>query len=423
MLQPADTMKATLLFLLLLSVCQTSVHSRASVTVTPNKSQFVDYDKVSVSCEQMSSGEWTTWRCTTKSKTVTQCGVGWGKQNSSTCVINSVKQTDSGVYWCQSKQGESSNTVNITVIGGPVILRSPVLPVMEGHDVTLSCRTTTSSNLPAGFYKDGSFIRTEPEGHMTIQHVTKSDEGLYRCNMTGGESPPSWLLMKDDSDPVSLSVSPDSSQLLEYENLYLSCGDNSGSHGWRVNKFNATTIMSSCKDEWRNQTTVGCFIQMVKHSATYWCESPAKQRSNSVKISVTGGPVILRSPVLPVMEGHDVTLSCRTTTSSNLPAGFYKDGSFIRTEPEGHMTIQHVTKSDEGLYRCKMTGGESPPSWLSVTGQPTSTAPPPASTLTPPSTSEPPPSSAPSHLVFRLVCHLVVFCPYCISTFIVGSLY
>ncbi|XP_078101348.1 uncharacterized protein LOC144514033 [Sander vitreus] len=29
----------------------------------------------------------------------------------------------------------------------------------------------------------------------------------------------------------------------------------------------------------------------------------------------------------------------------------------------------------------------------------------------------------PSTLVIRLVCHLVVFCPYCISTFIILSLY
>ncbi|KAM6894713.1 uncharacterized protein PEZ65_022367 [Lycodopsis pacificus] len=87
------------------------------------------------------------------------------------------------------------------------------------------------------------------------------------------------------------------------------------------------------------------------------------------------------------------------------------------------MTIQHVSRSDEGLYRCNMSDGESPPSWLSVTGQPTSEAPPPGSAWTPPSRSAPPPASGPSHLVIRLVCHLVVFCPYCISTFIMVSLY
>ncbi|CAK6974747.1 uncharacterized protein LOC121889065 [Scomber scombrus] len=76
------------------------------------------------------------------------------------------------------------------------------------------------------------------------------------------------------------------------------------------------------------------------------------------------------------MEGDDVTLRCKTKTS-NLPADFYKDGSLIRTEPTGHMTIHHVSKSDEGLYKCNSSShGESPSSWISVTEKPTTTSPP-----------------------------------------------
>ncbi|XP_038164518.1 sialoadhesin-like [Cyprinodon tularosa] len=103
---------------------------------------------------------------------------------------------DSGVYWCgSSREGAASSSIQLTVTGGSVILQSPVLPVMEGDDVTLSCLTeTTPSNLPAAFYKDGSLIRTEPKGHMTLHHVNRSDEGLYRCNIRGhGESPSSWI--------------------------------------------------------------------------------------------------------------------------------------------------------------------------------------------------------------------------------------
>ncbi|KAF1381052.1 hypothetical protein PFLUV_G00170420, partial [Perca fluviatilis] len=177
-------------------------------------------------------------------------------------------------------------------------------------------------------------------------------------------------------------------------------------------------------------------------SGVYWCESREGATSNIINITVTGGPVILQSPVLPVTEGEDLTLTCKTKTSSNLPAGFYKDGSFIRTEPAGHMTIHHVSRSDEGLYTCNISSvGESPPSWVSVTGKlvdtdrpsttalapDTSMAPHPDSTMAPPpeTTSDPPPDTTPDHLhlVFRLVVHLVVFCPYCISTFIMVSLY
>ncbi|CAI5660386.1 unnamed protein product [Oreochromis niloticus] len=106
------------------------------------------------------------------------------------------------------------------------------------------------------------------------------------------------------------------------------------------------------------------------------------------------------------MEGDDVTLLCKTkTTPSNLPAAFYKDGSLIRKQPTGHMTIQHVSRSDEGLYKCDISGhGESPSSWITVTGEHTNT-PPPTSTPPPGSTFNtlPPSLSPPVLSVFSFV--------------------
>ncbi|CAI5660797.1 unnamed protein product [Oreochromis niloticus] len=167
----------------------------------------------------------------------------------------------------------------------------------------------------------------------------------------------------------------------------------------------------------------------LQDAAVYWCESREGPISNMVNLTVTGGSVILQSPVLPVMEGDDVTLLCKTkTTPSNLPAAFYKDGSLIRKQPTGHMTIQHVSRSDEGLYKCDISGhGESPSSWITVTGNPittvlpTSTAPPPTfSSLTPGSAPHP---DAPSlQLEFRLPFHLLVFCPHFIAAVLMVSL-
>ncbi|XP_005755490.1 Fc receptor-like protein 5, partial [Pundamilia nyererei] len=140
--------------------------------------------------EDDGSAGWTLRRNTSKQQR-TQCGDGWGKPAGSSCNISYIDPLESGVYWCESNQSTISNMVNLTVTGGSVILQSPVLPVMEGDDVTLLCKTkTTPSNLTAAFYKDGSLIREEPTGHMTIQHVSRSDEGLYKCDISGhGESP------------------------------------------------------------------------------------------------------------------------------------------------------------------------------------------------------------------------------------------
>ncbi|XP_029932676.1 sialoadhesin-like, partial [Myripristis murdjan] len=162
----------------------------ASLTLRPSPAQLFIGEYLHLSCEEDSAG-WTVKRNTT-TKTLTECGDTWGKLRASSCRISYTHPSDSGVYWCESREGATSNTVNITVTA--VILQSPVLPVMEGAAVTLNCTTRTPSSLPADFYKDGSLIRTESTGQMTIHHVSKSDEGLYHCTISGyGQSPPSWL--------------------------------------------------------------------------------------------------------------------------------------------------------------------------------------------------------------------------------------
>ncbi|XP_038164104.1 uncharacterized protein LOC119798624 isoform X2 [Cyprinodon tularosa] len=202
-----------LLVLILMTCCTTS---KAGLTVSPSRSQFFVRQSVSLSCEENnSSGISTIWRNTTEGNN--RCGDGWGEPAGSTCNITYLFLEDSGVYWCgSSREGAASSSIQLSVTGGSVILQSPVLPVMEGDDVTLSCLTkTTPSNLPAAFYKDGSLIRTEPKGHMTLHHVTSSDEGLYRCNIRGhGESPSSWISVEGKPTPSSPPPPPPSSSSL-----------------------------------------------------------------------------------------------------------------------------------------------------------------------------------------------------------------
>uniref|UniRef100_A0AAZ1XI32 Ig-like domain-containing protein n=1 Tax=Oreochromis aureus TaxID=47969 RepID=A0AAZ1XI32_OREAU len=187
-----ETSLLCLLFMISLLSCTTN---QARLTVSPSSSQFFERDFVSLICEEDDSSAGWTLRRNTSREQRTQCGDGWGRGTGSSCNISKLYESDSGVYWCESREGPISNMVNLTVTGGSVILQSPVLPVMEGDDITLLCKTkTTPSNLPAAFYKDGSLIRKQPTGHMTIQHVSRSDEGLYKCDISGhGESPSSWI--------------------------------------------------------------------------------------------------------------------------------------------------------------------------------------------------------------------------------------
>ncbi|KAM4611650.1 low affinity immunoglobulin gamma Fc region receptor III-A-like [Polymixia lowei] len=133
----------------------------------------------------------------TTRRTSEKCGWTWGVVSGHSCTISHIYPWNSGRYWCESGLGETTSTFNLTIHEGAVILESPVLPVMEGDDVTLRCRTKTPSNLTADFYKDGSLIGTESTGEMIIHSVSRSDEGLYKCNRRDlGESPESWLAVR-----------------------------------------------------------------------------------------------------------------------------------------------------------------------------------------------------------------------------------
>ncbi|XP_055766741.1 low affinity immunoglobulin gamma Fc region receptor II-like [Salvelinus fontinalis] len=177
----------------------------ASLSFSPDRSQFFEFEPVSLSCEvQGNSTGWRVVRNTTRG-ILSECNTDWGNQHGSSCIVSLIP-THSGVYWCESGSGEHSNTVNITVHVGAVILESPALPVTEGDSVTLRCRYQgTPSNLTAVFYKDGSLIRAETTGEMTIPAVSKSDEGLYKCSNSKGESPESWMTVTGGSASSSSS--------------------------------------------------------------------------------------------------------------------------------------------------------------------------------------------------------------------------
>ncbi|XP_042153782.1 Fc receptor-like protein 5 isoform X2 [Oncorhynchus tshawytscha] len=194
-------MERTCLLLLLLSTlvyCSLG-QGGASLSVSPDRSQFFEYESVSLSCEVWgNSAGWRVVRNTGRG-ILSECNTDWGEQQGSSCIVPLIP-SDSGVYWCESGSGEHSNAVNITVHAGAVIPESPALPVTEGDSVTLRCRyKRIPSNLTADFYKDGSLIRTETTGEMTIPAVSKSDEGLYTCTNSERESPESWMTVTGEN--------------------------------------------------------------------------------------------------------------------------------------------------------------------------------------------------------------------------------
>lgn len=87
------------------------------------------------------------------------------------------------------------------------------------------------------------------------------------------------------------------------------------------------------------------------------------------------GPVILKTPAFPVLEGDEVILSCQYLSGTPGKTTFFKNGAEMNTSYSSassnrviKMTIENVTQDDEGFYKCASQDGkmESPESWLSV---------------------------------------------------------
>ncbi|KAI3375479.1 hypothetical protein L3Q82_003805 [Scortum barcoo] len=186
----------------------------ATLSLHPDRSQFFRYDRFSLSCAAPRTDSGWTVKRNTSEETSQPC-TAFGDPHESSCNVSNVYPSDSGLYWCESEQGECSNVVNITVTAGEVILESPALPVTAGDDVTLRCSTKkrydklSTLDFSAAFFRDDVFIGNETAEKMILRSVSKSEEGLYRCeHPRRGRSEQSWLSVRAQPPGVLPTSSP-----------------------------------------------------------------------------------------------------------------------------------------------------------------------------------------------------------------------
>ncbi|XP_069578357.1 Fc receptor-like protein 5 isoform X11 [Brachyistius frenatus] len=174
----------------------------ASLTVNPDRAQHFTSDSVSLTCEGNST-EWRVRRFTDTSL-LSYCSF-WGTMKGSTCNVQKILFSTT-VYWCESGSA-FSNAVNITgQRDDDIILVSPVHPATEGSSVILDCKLRTENVLSnVIFYKNDKIIQNDPRGQMIISAVSTTDEGFYKCQYSGKESPQSWMAVKSVSRAESSS--------------------------------------------------------------------------------------------------------------------------------------------------------------------------------------------------------------------------
>ncbi|KAF3698414.1 hypothetical protein EXN66_Car014095 [Channa argus] len=206
---------------------------------------------------------------------------------------------------------------------------------------------------------------------------------------------------------VSLNISPNFQQFFREASVSLSCvEDGQTVDGWTVKRTKGEKTEECRVDgsDFGSFNGFSCFISFLSQSDStgYWCETSSGQKTEQINITVpdgTGGDqVILEIPALPVIIGSDVTLRCKKKDNNRFRAVFFKNGVNIGTGSEGELPLISVQQSDEGVYHCYIDEDKpTPQSRLRVR--------------------EPPSAS-----VVRLILHLVVFCPFFISTGLMVSI-
>ncbi|MGH0177843.1 UNVERIFIED_CONTAM: hypothetical protein FKN15_075887 [Acipenser sinensis] len=251
-------------------------------------------------------------------------------------------------------------------------LEPPFPEIFTGETVTLRCGVEGGS---AGWkylwYKDSEDTPVlQTAGHSitgdsyTITAAAVSDQGQYCCRGQREDPPRSSQL----SNPVTVTVSeghpkavltlqPAWTEIFSGETVTLSCEVEGGSAGWRFKQYRDGREEAGCSDEYSSRYGDSCTISYAQnsHNGVYWCESASGQeRSNAITLTVSNKRVSLQIPPQPVFEGDTLTLRCLIRDGYKATSViYYKDNKELQSQADTELSVDRVSKSDEGSYKCR----------------------------------------------------------------------
>ncbi|XP_058871349.1 Fc receptor-like protein 5 [Acipenser ruthenus] len=324
------------------------------------------------------------------------CSDQYRSRYGDSCTISKAQYDHSGVYWCESASGqERSNTVTLAVSYQWVILQTPPQPVIEGDVLTLRCRVRGYTATRVVFYKDNKVLQSRADTELSVDRVSESDEGSYKCrawwssSTYSGDSAEVRVSVRELSKAV-LTSSPQWGELYTGETVTLSCGVEGGFTGFQYLWYKSS---QGGTVQIRGTTGARYTLSPVtqSHSGQYQCEAQrgdpprSSQRSDPVTLTVSEGrpkPALTREPTGEIFEGDTVTLSCVVEGGSGgWSYLWYKDrqgAPVYQTDSSSGTgagyTISAAALSHSGEYWCGAGRGRntsysqySHPIWVNVT--------------------------------------------------------
>nr|XP_061834585.1 uncharacterized protein LOC133618129 isoform X1 [Nerophis lumbriciformis] len=312
----------------------------------------------------------------------------------------SLLKTDTTTSTCVLQVAASKEDLKVSVSVWP-----PGSKVFLEESVLLRCTVESNATFVWSYrwsrHKPDTIQKT-PEnprhlisgGSYFITAVTREDAGTYWCWAERSNSNSSVAFMSGpttlsvyDLPLPSLTLTPSTRHMFIGDTFTVQCPEpltnssawvlkqTSPSYGTRTYDSNtaACSPLGGSVSPVRSGT---CVISAArKHAGLYWCEG-AEGRSNALHITISSGPVIMRTPAFAVPQGSSVVLSCHYWRGNHTKSTFFRNGIEISTLSSSSpgrdikLTLKNVTEAHQGSYKCASQDRklESPESWLSVGG-------------------------------------------------------
>ncbi|XP_058874535.1 Fc receptor-like protein 5 [Acipenser ruthenus] len=286
---------------------------------------------------------------------------------------------DTGSYQCEVEAAgmgvkKMSDSVSLTVrelFRKPTLTFTPASPVWKGEAVTLQCGAQIykqGTQLQYRYIKDnGDLSGARSRDPYSIPAAELRDTGSYQCEV---EAAGTGMKKRSDSVRLSMKELPQTTLTLEPlfpeictgETVTLRCGVKGGSAGWKYLWYKDNEDTPVLQTAGRSITGASYTITAaaVSDQGQYWCRGQRgdqplySQLSDKVILTVSDQWVILQTPLQPVIEGDSLTLRCRVRTNYTFTRiVFFKDNEEIQSQNNTELSVDRVSKSDEGSYKCR----------------------------------------------------------------------
>uniref|UniRef100_A0AAR2M6B8 Ig-like domain-containing protein n=1 Tax=Pygocentrus nattereri TaxID=42514 RepID=A0AAR2M6B8_PYGNA len=286
-----------------------------------------------------------------------------GDQQQSTLRLMNVTEKDQSTYHCRYKDDRFRGRYRDRGVDLSVTDLQVEVPerVIEGDKVTLTCKTTCSLTVQPTFtwYRNGRYLSSSTD-QLHLQPVSRKDAGRYRCAVLGQDlrSPEVTLNVRYGPKSISVSISP-SGKIVEGSSVTLTCSSDANppvEYNW----IKGTTIVGKGKTYTMKE------ISSVD-SGQYKCRS-SNEHGEKLSEALTLNVLYLQVEVPErVIEGDNVTLTCKTTCSLTVTPTFtwYRNGRSLSSSTD-QLHLQPVSREDADRYRCGVLGLTSPEVILNV---------------------------------------------------------